>query len=412
MVAIVAWPAYAQETPPDGSAQQTDTPQPADNTIQPADSLTTPTTTDGPAATDTNQVPAASAQSAAPCSMAQTQAATSAIPGRPLRPIPEPGPSNTVVPLFCKPFSGEYGIFAFFDHDLPFEYVDHNGYELTWWGLKVGLGGDGHPGYDWMLPEGTPLFAVAPGVVVFAGSAPPFACPILGHETIGNLVTIEHEVNTPSETLRVRSGYYHLSRIDVEVGQLVSAGDQIGLWHLHFQADLFAKGRFVDIDPYGWEGPGPDPWAQHPRGAPSLWLWQEGQAPAVACQDREQAANTLGSAPVAITLVRWLAARDDLNPNNEFVELTLNPRNAPFGTYDLSGHTLRNNQGDTFTFPGGFRIQQGATVRVYVGSGQNSPTELYWGRDSGVFDPMGDCLRLQGPTWRGPYRIGLGTACK
>ena len=78
---------------------------------------------------------------------------------------------------------------------------------------------------------------------------------------------------------------------------------------------------------------------------------------------------------------------------------------------DLSQFTLRNNQGDTFTFPNGFRIQRDTIVRVYVGSGQNTASELYWGRSSGVFDPLGDCITLQPPTPLGGYRLGLGKAC-
>jgi hypothetical protein len=110
------------------------------------------------------------------------------------------------------------------------------------------------------------------------------------------------------------------------------------------------------------------------------------------------------------TFVRWFAAGDD-NPNNQFVELTLHPRYAPSCKYDLSRHTLQNNQGDTFTFPDGFWIQRGATVGVYVGSGQSNATELYWGRSGGVFNQPGDCIKFQGPTWNGPYRLGLGKAC-
>jgi murein DD-endopeptidase MepM/ murein hydrolase activator NlpD len=327
--------------------------------------------------------------------------------------------------MFCKPFSGEYSTATFFDHDLPIGFDDHDGYLLTWWGLKVWTNNnDGHNGYDWAMPEGKALLAVAPGTVVFAGAGRSFACPVLGgRETNSNEVDIEHQVNTPSETLRVRTRYDHLSRIDVQAGQSLMPGDQIGLSgntgcsggpHLHFQVNAFVKGRFIVIDPYGWDGPAPDPWALDPRGTSSFWLWQDGQAPAVSFLDLELAPNSpTGSAPAAITFVRWLAARDDQNPNNEFVELTLNPRYAPAGVYDLTRHTLRNNQGDTFTFPDGFRIRQGATVRVYVGPGQNSSTELYWGRSSGVFNPMGDCVRLQGPTWVGAYRVATpGGSCK
>jgi murein DD-endopeptidase MepM/ murein hydrolase activator NlpD len=72
------------------------------------------------------------------------------------------------MPVFCKPFSGDYGTVNFFDHDLPFEFNDHNGYQLAWFGWKFSAGIDGHNGYDWAMPEGTPLLAVAPGTVVFA----------------------------------------------------------------------------------------------------------------------------------------------------------------------------------------------------------------------------------------------------
>jgi len=46
-----------------------------------------------------------------------------------------------------------------------------------------------------------------------------------------------------------------------------------------------------------------------------------------------------------------------------------------------------------------------------VGAGQSNATDLYWGRSSGVFDQLGDCIKFQGPTWNGPYRLGLGKAC-
>jgi murein DD-endopeptidase MepM/ murein hydrolase activator NlpD len=335
------------------------------------------------------------------------------------------------VAAFCKPFSGEYSTADFFDHDLPFEFTDNNGYQLTWWGLKVWPTIDGHSGYDWSMPEGTPVLAVAPGKVVLAGVAGPFPCPLFGgREVSPNMVIIEHQVSGPTGPLRVRSLYNHLSQVGVQVGQQVAQGDQVGLSgntgcsggpHLHFQTNLSVNGRFVPIDPYGWEGSGPDPWAQDPRGAQSFWFWEDGQAPAISYLDRTLAPNCAtptpcatpgGNAPAPITYVRWLATHDDQNPNNEFVELTLDPHFAPSGTFDLSRYTMRDNQGDTFTFPDGFRIQQGATVRVYVGTGQNTATELYWGRSSGAFNPMGDCVRLQAPNTPGAYRVATpGGSC-
>jgi hypothetical protein len=33
------------------------------------------------------------------------------------------------------------------------------------------------------------------------------------------------------------------------------------------------------VDPYGWDGPGEDPWANNERGADSVYLWKDGEAP-------------------------------------------------------------------------------------------------------------------------------------
>ena len=41
---------------------------------------------------------------------------------------------------------------------------------------------DTHSGYDWLMPEGTPILAVAEGEVTFAGIGPPGPCPPLDRE--------------------------------------------------------------------------------------------------------------------------------------------------------------------------------------------------------------------------------------
>jgi hypothetical protein len=40
------------------------------------------------------------------------------------------------------------------------------------------------------------------------------------------------------------------------------------------------------------------------------------------------------------------------------------PQEAPAGSYDVSRYTLGNHQSERFTFPDGFRIQQGTTASV------------------------------------------------
>lgn len=79
------------------------------------------------------------------------------------------------------------------------------------WGLK------GHEGTDWNLPSGTPVLAMAKGIVKRAETVEgavnvnPYGCHVRlqhdGYETI----------------------YAHLSRVDVKLGQQVQAGDVLGL---------------------------------------------------------------------------------------------------------------------------------------------------------------------------------------
>ncbi|MDE3096470.1 MAG: M23 family metallopeptidase [Chloroflexota bacterium] len=97
-----------------------------------------------------------------------------------------------------------------------------------------------HSGLDIGVPEGTPIKAAASGRVAFAGML----------TTRGNTVMIDHG-------LGVFTGYSHLSRIEVTVGQDVTQGQVIGAAghtgvatgpHLHWE--LIVGG--VDVDPTFW----------------------------------------------------------------------------------------------------------------------------------------------------------------
>jgi murein DD-endopeptidase MepM/ murein hydrolase activator NlpD len=69
-----------------------------------------------------------------------------------------------------------------------------------------------HEGTDFAVPAGTPVYAPAAGVVVLAE-------PLTVR---GNGIVIDHGWG-------VFTGYYHLSKIEVEVGQTVQPGDEIAL---------------------------------------------------------------------------------------------------------------------------------------------------------------------------------------
>jgi murein DD-endopeptidase MepM/ murein hydrolase activator NlpD len=191
-------------------------------------------------------------------------------------------------------------VLNYFDHDLPINPNDANGFQLNWRGAHVIPGRDikgydGHKGVDWLLPENTPVLAVTGGEIVFAGPNM-FLCPIQDNEPTTNPTVVIKFVATDGETYTAL--YTHLNRIDVAVGDGVTEGQQVGLSgatgcvgkahlaHLHFEVShavvkdpAFNPRVNPVIDPYGWEGPGADPWAARGAGQTSVWFWKQGQAP-------------------------------------------------------------------------------------------------------------------------------------
>ncbi len=84
-----------------------------------------------------------------------------------------------------------------------------------------------HEGVDYMVPEGTPIYASAGGVVVYADTHPQY----------GNMVEIDHGND-------VVTRYAHASKLLVKVGDVVRRGHEIALVgstgrstgnHLHFE---------------------------------------------------------------------------------------------------------------------------------------------------------------------------------
>jgi murein DD-endopeptidase MepM/ murein hydrolase activator NlpD len=99
---------------------------------------------------------------------------------------------------------------------------------------------DFHAGQDFHAAKGEPVFAPAAGVVALAE-------PL---HVRGNTVWLDHG-------LGVFSGYFHLSEIDVEVGQRVKPGDLLGRVgstglstgpHLHWEVRIDG----VAVDPLEW----------------------------------------------------------------------------------------------------------------------------------------------------------------
>jgi murein DD-endopeptidase MepM/ murein hydrolase activator NlpD len=97
-----------------------------------------------------------------------------------------------------------------------------------------------HSGMDFGGGESSPILAPAPGVVVYTGAL----------DVRGNATIISHGWG-------VYTGYWHQSRIDVKVGDVVQTGQTIGLMgatgrvtgpHLHFSVFVGS----VEVDPEDW----------------------------------------------------------------------------------------------------------------------------------------------------------------
>jgi murein DD-endopeptidase MepM/ murein hydrolase activator NlpD len=112
----------------------------------------------------------------------------------------------------------------------------------------TGAEGRMHRGIDYGAPTGTPVLSTSAGEVLLAGYC---------DGGTGNCVVIDHGAGW-------RSQYFHLSRVDVQAGENVDAGEQIGAVgstgrstgpHLHFQIGLGAQALDPDLllgMPVGW----------------------------------------------------------------------------------------------------------------------------------------------------------------
>lgn len=114
----------------------------------------------------------------------------------------------------------------------------------SWYGRLRSYNGSGytyyHSGLDYGGGESSPILAPAPGVVVYTGAL----------DVRGNTTLISHGRG-------VYSGYWHQSRIDVQVGDVVQTGQTIGMMgatgrvtgpHLHFSVFVGS----VEVDPEDW----------------------------------------------------------------------------------------------------------------------------------------------------------------
>jgi len=158
-------------------------------------------------------------------------------------PVPTPTPITillppTITPVACDPFTVDFCITAaHFILQRPVKSPANSMVDSTYpYGSTAHGTRDPHHGVEFVNQSGTPVYAAADGQVIFAG---PDEEAIYSPWTnyYGNLVVIEHD----DELFTL---YAHLSKIDVQSGQELPAGEKIGEVgstgvaigsHLHFE---------------------------------------------------------------------------------------------------------------------------------------------------------------------------------
>ena len=138
-------------------------------------------------------------------------------------------------------------ITSWMDHHYPTRQDD--GIMIRFDGA-TGYAYDGHRGTDFAVPSNTPVVAADDGTVIYSEWS----------DSGGWGVVIDHAYD--------RTAYFHNNQLFVYPGQHVSRGQLIALSgstgnstgpHVHFEVrDLLTP--WHSIDPYGWTGPGQDPW--------------------------------------------------------------------------------------------------------------------------------------------------------
>lgn len=82
---------------------------------------------------------------------------------------------------------------------------------------------------------------------------------------------------------------------------------------------------------------------------------------------------------------------DNENLNDEYVVF----ENRGAKALNVSGWTVSDEAGRTYTFPAGATVDAGATVTLHTGSGSDTSTDRYWGRDSAVWNNGGDTVTVR-----------------
>ncbi|MCO8267881.1 lamin tail domain-containing protein [Haloferax sp. AB510] len=94
---------------------------------------------------------------------------------------------------------------------------------------------------------------------------------------------------------------------------------------------------------------------------------------------------------LSVSVVADAPGNDNDNLNEEYVTL----RNDGDATIDLSGWTVADAAGATYTFAEGTELSPGASLTLHTGSGTDTDEDVYWGRGGAVWNNGGDTVTIR-----------------
>jgi micrococcal nuclease len=94
---------------------------------------------------------------------------------------------------------------------------------------------------------------------------------------------------------------------------------------------------------------------------------------------------------LAVSVVADAPGNDNENLNEEYVTF----RNEGDETVDLSGWSVSDAAGATYTFAEGTELPPESTLTLYTGGGNDRTDAVYWGRSGAVWNNGGDTITLR-----------------
>ena len=111
--------------------------------------------------------------------------------------------------------------------------------------------------------------------------------------------------------------------------------------------------------------------------------------------DSKQTATTVSGSSLAVAAI---AADAPGNDNANLGEETVTFENRGTNALALSGWTVRDEAGHTYSFPDGSTLAPGARLTLHTGRGTDTKTDRYWGLTSAVWNNDGDTVVVEDAT--------------